>query len=251
MDKNCFFLLLLIHIIADFYLQTKDIAEKKNHSSKSLIKHVLIYFGCGIFLAILVPASKTILAIALSTTSHGIIDWIKKLVLSKIQKEDALKKNIDTFVFLADQALHIFVIFMISCIFVTWGGEIKLVKIMATACRNLNLNIGLYAKWGLSALIVCKPINIALKKITGKYNPRKDDNSTKIKAGGFIGSIERILILIFFILGQYTSVGLILTAKSIVRYNEIATDKDFADYYIIGTLTSLLSGILVYYLILA
>ena len=37
---------------------------------------------------------------------------------------------------------------------------------------------------------------------------------------------------------QYSSVGLVLTAKSIARYNKIAEDQKFAEYYLLGTLLS-------------
>ena len=33
-------------------------------------------------------------------------------------------------------------------------------------------------------------------------------------------------------------IGLVLTAKSIARYDRISKDKDFAEYYLLGTLLS-------------
>jgi len=254
MNKECFLLLLSIHIIADFYLQTQKIADTKNQKNRNLIKHILIYLLCGIIFLALVPSVQTTLAILLVVASHGLIDWAKKLVLAKIKVKKATQTTIDAIMFFADQVAHVIIIFIISCLFVAWGGEIRLARIISNACTNLNLNVGLFARWGISILLVCKPTNIILKTIIVKYSPKsdgKDIDTEKVKAGAFIGSIERLLVLIFFALAQYASVGLILTAKSIVRYSEFAADKDFADYYIIGTLTSLLSGIIVYYLILA
>lgn len=40
-------------------------------------------------------------------------------------------------------------------------------------------------------------------------------------------------------MNQYSATGLVLTAKSIARYNKIANEKDFAEYYLLGTLISL------------
>ena len=37
---------------------------------------------------------------------------------------------------------------------------------------------------------------------------------------------------------QFSAIGLVLTAKSVARYNKIAEDKDFAEYYLLGTLLS-------------
>ena len=44
--------------------------------------------------------------------------------------------------------------------------------------------------------------------------------------------------LFFLLIKQYSSVGLVLTAKSIARYNKISEDKEFAEYYLLGTLLS-------------
>ena len=57
-------------------------------------------------------------------------------------------------------------------------------------------------------------------------------------AGRFIGTLERIVILIFITIGQYSAIGLVLTAKSIARYDEIAKNKITAEYYLLGTLLS-------------
>ena len=38
--------------------------------------------------------------------------------------------------------------------------------------------------------------------------------------------------------GQYSAVGLVLTAKSIARYDRISKDQSFAEYYLLGTLLS-------------
>lgn len=51
---------------------------------------------------------------------------------------------------------------------------------------------------------------------------------------------EKIIILILLNVNQYSSIGLILTAKSIARYDMISKDQEFAEYYLIGTLFSLL-----------
>ena len=51
--------------------------------------------------------------------------------------------------------------------------------------------------------------------------------------------------LIFLFIKQYSAVGLVLTAKSIARYDKISKDKDFAEYYLLGTLISTLVSIIV------
>jgi hypothetical protein len=63
-------------------------------------------------------------------------------------------------------------------------------------------------------------------------------------AGAVIGFLERALTLTFILVGQYTALGLVLTAKSIARHEELK-DRHFAEYYLIGTLSSVLFAVLV------
>jgi hypothetical protein len=63
-------------------------------------------------------------------------------------------------------------------------------------------------------------------------------------AGAIIGFLERGLVLTFVLLNQYTAIGLILTAKSIARYKEL-DNRRFAEYFLIGTLSSMLFAILI------
>ena len=41
-------------------------------------------------------------------------------------------------------------------------------------------------------------------------------------------------------MNQYSAIGFVLTAKSVARYDKIAKDEKFAEYYLLGTLTSTL-----------
>jgi len=58
-------------------------------------------------------------------------------------------------------------------------------------------------------------------------------------AGAMIGFLERALILTFILVGEYIAIGLILTAKSIARFDELK-DRKFSEYFLIGTLSSIL-----------
>lgn len=63
-------------------------------------------------------------------------------------------------------------------------------------------------------------------------------------AGATIGILERIFTLTLVLIGQYTALVLILTAKSIARFEELKNRK-FAEYYLIGTLSSMLFAMLI------
>ncbi len=61
--------------------------------------------------------------------------------------------------------------------------------------------------------------------------------------------LERLIIVIFLSINQYSAIGLVLTAKSIARYDRISNDQAFAEYYLLGTLLSTIMVIVTYLLV--
>jgi len=79
-----------------------------------------------------------------------------------------------------------------------------------------------------------------------KLCPLSDASSTDAglkRAGAVIGIIERIFVMTLVLLGQYATIAFVFAAKSIVRFGE-AKDRKFAEYYLIGTMTSILFALL-------
>lgn len=68
------------------------------------------------------------------------------------------------------------------------------------------------------------------------------DRSIKVdekeyNAGRVIGMLERILILFFVLMDQYSAIGFIIAAKGFTRFKEL-DKREFAEYVLIGTLLS-------------
>lgn len=74
---------------------------------------------------------------------------------------------------------------------------------------------------------------------------KKDD-----KTGRWIGRIERIILLICIAGNHYEALGFIIAAKTLTRFKEIEADKTFGDKYLLGTLLSVASVMVIYYLII-
>lgn len=53
-----------------------------------------------------------------------------------------------------------------------------------------------------------------------------------------IGIFERFITLTFVLLGQYPAIAFIFAAKSIARFEELK-NREFAEYYLIGTFSSI------------
>lgn len=71
-------------------------------------------------------------------------------------------------------------------------------------------------------------------------------------AGAVIGILERTLALTLILAGEYTAIALIFAAKSLARFKKLE-NREFAEYYLIGTLASILvtvvTGILAGYVL--
>ncbi len=77
------------------------------------------------------------------------------------------------------------------------------------------------------------------------YKKSNEEDKNDIKAGRIIGTLERIIMLFFINICQYSSIGLVLTAKSIARYDKISKNQSFAEYYLLGTLLSTISVLII------
>lgn len=108
------------------------------------------------------------------------------------------------------------------------------------------------ARWVFAILFIHIPVNIFIQNFLGEYKPKRDEAIIKAdhKAGRRIGTIERFIMLVFLSMNQYAAMGLVLTAKSIARYDKIAKDEKFAEYYLLGTLLSTLCVVICRILIL-
>ncbi len=76
--------------------------------------------------------------------------------------------------------------------------------------------------------------NAVISKLDRRYGGEKEEN-----VGEWIGVLERLIALTFVLTGSYAALGFALAAKSIARFKELE-DKQFAEYYILGTSVSLL-----------
>jgi Na+/serine symporter len=63
-------------------------------------------------------------------------------------------------------------------------------------------------------------------------------------AGLAIGLLERIFVLTLVLYGEFTAIILVLAAKSIARFEDLKR-REFAEYYLIGTFTSMLFALFV------
>jgi hypothetical protein len=63
-----------------------------------------------------------------------------------------------------------------------------------------------------------------------------------LSRGKLIGYIERLLVIVLTFYSAYPAIGFIVAAKSIARFKQM-DDRNWAEYFLLGTLTSMFIGI--------
>lgn len=214
-----FIKLFLSHLVTDFILQPKSWVEERNKRHFSSIKLYLHGFITAAFAWIMIGWQYWLIAIVILVT-HIVIDgW-------KSYKSQTVKW------FLIDQFLHIAII--VTCwlsIFIHWN-DIQHVW--------QNLNAQEYT-WKLITgfVFVTVPAGILIGQFTKKWRDKIPDAENLANAGKWIGIIERIIILVFVLQGQYSAIGLLVAAKGIIRFSDKDRQEIKTEYLVIGTLVSI------------
>jgi hypothetical protein len=229
-------LLLLGHVIGDFFLQPNAWVKDKNTQqghSRSLYYHGLVHGA--IVLAIVGVATPTSLLGSLFigllfAVIHSLIDYVKVKVGQGFSW------------FIIDQLLHV-----LSILFLWFYLFDSAIEQLKTLINDIDYNAALLI--ALAYLMMLKPASIVIGEILSKWSADLDVNSgdshnTKAQslpdAGKYLGYLERILVLTFILNGQYTAVGFVLAAKSIFRMGDLreAHDRKFTEYVMLGSLFS-------------
>jgi len=232
----------LAHLLADYIFQSPGWSNGKGRKpfTKYHVYHVLVVFACSWFLSF--DPGYLVAAVAL-TVIHLFTDILKSYLVIRAKKT-GINKNY----FFTDQLIHLFFLVIIPVAYVEWHGI------------NFTAEFSLKTIAVVTAFVFCtKPANIVVKNILTAFviaipteeHPfvvkPEDQNTEKSlpNAGKLIGIMERVLTLALILVGQYGAVGLIIAAKSILRFK----DTQMNEYILVGTLLSfglaVLPGILI------
>lgn len=111
--------------------------------------------------------------------------------------------------------------------------------------------ISYIAMAGAFALLVGtsgKVIRLILEGVTRKEleevanEDRPPEVKKRLEIGGIIGKCENVLILVFLILEAYTAIAIVITAKTMVRKEEIEKNSM---YFLAGTLINVSYSVLI------
>jgi hypothetical protein len=238
-----FLILCLGHLAADFVLQTDAMVKsKKQGRAKAYWQHGAVHY-----LAILAVAAAAhpawvarirFQAIAAGlTVAHLLIDFYKE----RLTAAGKIGDNVVTF--LADQALHAATIVVAALLFTGTrpGAAAEWLRALQPHREKILAVLVIYFAvvfaGGYAIRYLTKPLTQHLPRLG-------DETSVSLRnAGMYIGWLERSLVLTAVLLRSPATVGLVLAAKSIARFPELGKSERFAEYFLIGTLLSLLGAI--------
>lgn len=89
--------------------------------------------------------------------------------------------------------------------------------------------------------------NQVFKIYFSQYSAEKEEDKDQLNTGALIGSMERMTMMALLIAGQWIGLTVVIAAKSIARFKQLE-DKKFSEYYLIGTLYSVIFVVVTYYL---
>ncbi|MBA4375285.1 MAG: hypothetical protein C0401_03815 [Anaerolinea sp.] len=230
-----FITLLLAHLISDFLLQTSILIKNKK-KLPWMIFHSLIH---GIAAYALLASWTEWRAPAIIALSHFLIDLVKTRL-----KRDNLAA------FLLDQGLHLMVIILLIVVFLF---PESITPYWFTILPASALSVALV----LTALLLLIPTGGIMigyfvmpfqKQISEHYKKIKKEPVEGLKDGGkVIGWLERALIFLFVLGGQFAGIGFLVAAKTVFRFGEFkeSENRKEAEYIIIGTFASFFYAILI------
>ncbi len=256
-------LLLLGHVLGDFYLQWEDMAKKKIESFGWLCLHGLIYAVC--ITAPLVIGVKDyeldlLWLILAAGLSHISVDFLRQCNIFHVIEDG--KKTEKRYVFVIDQITHI------GCLIAAYNIFGKTLAVRAFMTSNLAYPSQKWSLVLLGLLAVIRPIGLLIEKggiwlfdegskFSGDNMSLIDNSNPKASgerqqdSGRMIGYLERIIAFILILITEYGAIGMVIAAKSLVRFPEIKADDKWkkAKYYIIGTFLSMISVFAVMFLL--
>lgn len=211
--------LLFAHTCADFLLQSNAMAEAKQARRPGpLLLHGLIVLAtASLALAPATPDGPVMLALLALAVAHVLIDLAKSFAPATSLSA-----------FLVDQAAHgvtlVALAWLMPDLFAQslWAGADWLPGVMILIT---GLVVATQAG-GYAIGMLVRPFGRAFR---AEGLPR---------GGQLIGQLERGLIFLLIVSGQPGSVGFLIAAKSILRFDASKRKQKVAEYVIIGTLAS-------------
>ncbi|MEO8406372.1 MAG: DUF3307 domain-containing protein [Chitinophagaceae bacterium] len=225
--------LILSHLLTDFMLQSKKwIADRRTKHFRSLYLYVHTFIT-AVSAWIFMGWQYWYFAIIIFVT-HTLIDGWKSYRPQRI------------IYFFIDQFLHLLVI--LGCWYFAFYTTDDLQQLWKDVASNNHFWIIVTAYIFLGV-----PAGIMIGQMTRQWSDQIPGGAGLANAGKWIGILERVIILTFLLQNQYAAIGLLITAKGLLRFSEKDRQEEKTEYVLIGSLISVsfsvITGIIVNYML--
>jgi hypothetical protein len=214
---------LLAHLLTDFMLQPGSWIESRNRKH-FLSLHLYLHGLTTMLVFLLLTGFQYWPAAIVIGVTHILIDGWKSY------------RPKTTVYFLVDQLLHVLVI--LACWYVIFLHRDDVVY----AWEKVNTRKVMVLVTAF--VFVTQPASILISQLTARWREQMTDAVSLGNAGKWIGIIERIIILALVLNNQYETMGLLIAAKSLLRFNEANRPEIKTEYLLIGTLISVSLAVL-------
>ncbi len=252
-----FIVYMIAHLLGDYYLQNEHLAATKTSQAGAFGLHAFLYaipFGLSWF--IMRPFWPVLVMIVVG---HALVDFLKTRLSNRSEKSKSGRQHKNVLpnkptLFLTDQLLHITIILLAMLVWPTFSLQ-----------AWIQPNILGILRWALVLLAIWSPASVSFEELFRKFKPPRIIHKTIVQkseathvaessgpvetvegAGHWIGIFERTITVLSISQGQYSALAVIIAAKSLARFKLISDDQRFAEYYLIGTLYSILFALLAY-----
>ncbi|MHA4807564.1 DUF3307 domain-containing protein [Flavitalea flava] len=212
--------LLLAHLLTDFILQPASWVKQRQE------RHFASIF---LYVHGLVTALVAWLFIG---RSYGKIALIVLVTHILIDAWKSYRPRTVTY-FITDQLLHLFVL-GVCWYFTFMSGES-----LPAVWERINIPVSVWIK-ATALVFITTPAGILIGELTRHWREKIDDGDNSLSnAGKWIGITERIIVILLVWQGQYPAIGLLVTAKGIIRFSEKDRQEIKTEYLVLGTLLSI------------
>ncbi len=217
-------LLVAGHTLGDFVFQTKWMVERKDRWN-GLLAHGVVVAACHAAAIAPFMNERALVAVLATDFLHLLIDAAKSRLVRMSPRRGL-------FLFALDQVAHLAVL---AVAWVWLAPQVTLHPMVpwdAATLATIGILVSAYAfnVNGMSAVVVgvLVPLGIA---------PREEGPAV----GRVIGILERAFALTLVLHSQWSALGFLVAAKSLARFKDLE-DRKNAEYYLVGTLVSLLGA---------
>lgn len=236
-----FILLILCHVLGDFYLQSEKLVAAKNQPvTQALLPQSLHAFIHGFLVLTVLGLAYSwemqvlYIAVVISVT-HLVIDVTKSV----------FQNSRPLLAFTLDQLIHFFVLLCIA-LYIGTAPELQLSFAWEGSHQYAFLVMG------LGILLVLKPASVVVRVVlNGLHSGPPIEGFTLPQGGQILGYLERMIILILILMDQFAAIGFVIAAKSVLRFSDINRLREASDgkspnplylteYVLVGTFMSFL-----------